>query len=245
MRMRSRGTGNLKNASFAALAAALAVAAPVLGQQPQLSSIRVTGEGRVTTRPDRAQIDIGVTTHAATSQEAAADNARRLEAVLAALRSAAGPAVVLKTVGYALHPDYHYHPNGAAPTLEGYTAANIVQVTLDELGRIGSIIDAATRAGANQVQGIQFTLRDPDAVRATALREAAARARAAADVLAAALGLKVLRVLTVEESSPRISPVRWLSRSAAPAAVETPVEPGTLESGAEVVLTVEVAPAAR
>jgi len=81
---------------------------------------------------------------------------------------------------------------------------NVVQVTLDDLAKIGTVIDSATLAGANHVQGIQFTLRDQDAVRAEALRQAASRARAEAELLAAALGLKVVRAASVEESSPRI-----------------------------------------
>ena len=112
----------------------------------------------------------------------------QVDAVLAAVRKAAGPGAVLKTVSYALNPNYQYHPNGGEPTIEGYTALNVVRVTLDELRKIGAVIDAATQAGANHVQGIQFTLRDQDAVRAEALREAALRARGEADVLAAALG---------------------------------------------------------
>src|SRR6516165_6948769 len=226
---------------------AWAVPATVLAQQPPVSSIRVTGDARVTAKPDRVQIDIGVTTRAQQSQEAAAQNARQVDAVLAAVRKAAGPTAVLKTISYSLNPNYQYHPNGGEPTLQGYTAVNVVQVTLDELGKIGAVIDAATQSGANRVEGIQFTLRDQDAVRAEALREAALRARAEADVLAAALGLKVVRVLTVEENSPRVVPVRMFSRGAGvtAAAAPTPVEAGTLDVTAEVTLSVEVSPAAR
>jgi len=217
-------------------------------QQPPVSSIRVTGDARVTAKPDRVQIDIGVTTRAPQSQEAAAQNARQVDAVLVAVRKVAGATAVLKTISYSLNPNYRFHPNGGEPTLEGYTAVNVVQVTLDELGKIGAVIDAATQSGANQVQGIQFTLRDQDAVRAEALREAALRARAQADVLAAALGLKVLRVLTVEEQSPRVMPVRVYGgapRAMATAAPATPVEAGTLDVTADVTLSVEVAPAPR
>ena len=227
---------------------ACAVPATVLAQQPPVSSIRVTGDARVTAKPDRVQIDIGVTTRAQQSQEAAAQNARQVDAVLAAVRKTAGPTAVLKTISYSLNPNYQYHPNGGEPTLQGYTAVNVVQVTLDELGKIGAVIDAATQSGANRVEGIQFTLRDQDAVRAEALREAASRARAEADVLAAALGLKVLRVLTVEEQSPRVVPVRVYGgapRAMATAAPATPVEAGTLEVTADVTLSVEVGPAPR
>ncbi|HXW74880.1 MAG TPA: SIMPL domain-containing protein [Steroidobacteraceae bacterium] len=225
---------------------ACALIAPALAEQP-VSSIRVTGDAKVTAKPDRVQIDIGATTRGATSQEAAADNARQVDAVLAAVRKVA-PAAVLRTISYSLNPNYQYHPNAGEPTIDGYTAANVVQVTLDDLVKIGAVIDAAAKAGANHVQGIQFTLRDADAVRAEALRQAAAKARAEADVLAGALGLKIVRVLTVEESSPRVVPVRVFAgtpRAAAAAVTPTPVEAGTLDVAAEVTLTVEVSPTAR
>jgi uncharacterized protein YggE len=234
-----------------AVVLACAVAAfPLHAQQTPLSplsSIRVTGDAKVTARPDRVQIDIGVTTRAAQSQEAASQNARQVDAVLAAVRKAT-PAAVLKTISYSLNPTYQYHSKGEEPTIAGYSAVNVVQVTLDDLAKIGTVIDSATLAGANHVQGIQFTLRDQDAVRAEALRQAATRARAAADMLAAALGLKVVRVLSVEENSPRMVPVRaymGAPRAVMSAATETPVEAGTLDVTADVMLTVEVSPTAR
>jgi uncharacterized protein len=223
----------------AACSGALADSAPV-------SSIRVSADAKVTAKPDRVQIEIGVSTRATQSQEAAAQNARQLESMLAAVHKAV-PAALLKTVSYSLNPNYEYHVSGGEPTVTGYTAMNVVQVTLDDLEKIGGVIDAAAQAGANHVQGIQFTLRDQDAVRAEALREAAMRARAQADVLAAALGLKVVRVLSAEENSPRFTPItRPMARAAmSSASVATPVEAGTLDVAAEVTLSVEVSPAAR
>ena len=234
----------LASGALAPLAAAPQVPPPAAA--PPLS--RVTGDARVTAKPDRVQIDLGVTNRATSSQEAAAENARQADAVLAAVRSAGGAGAQLKTVNYSITPHYQYHQNGGEPTLEGYTATNIVQVTLDDLTKIGTVIDSATRAGSNQVQGIRFTLRDQDAVRAGALREAATRARAEADVLAAALGLKVVRVLSAEESGPGVTPLpvyAGLARTASAAGPPTPVEAGTLDVTANVTLTVEVAPAAR
>ncbi|HEY4749899.1 MAG TPA: SIMPL domain-containing protein [Steroidobacteraceae bacterium] len=223
----------------AACSGALADSAPV-------SSIRVSADAKVTAKPDRVQIEIGVSTRATQSQEAAAQNARQVESMLAAVHKAV-PAAQLKTVSYSLNPNYEYHVSGGEPTVTGYTAMNVVQVTLDDLEKIGGVIDAAAQAGANHVQGIQFTLRDQDAVRAEALREAAMRARAQADVLAAALGLKVVRVLSAEENSPRFTPItRPMARAAmSSASVATPVEAGTLDVAAEVTLSVEVSPAAR
>src|SRR5437660_8037494 len=245
MPMRSACVGNT-TCLVAVLLVGAAGAVPARAETPAptLSSIRVTGDARVTAKPDRVQIDVGVTTRATHSQDAAAENARQVEAMLGAVRKAAGPGAVLKTISYSLNPAYQYHPKGEEPTLTGYNAVNVVQVTLDELAKIGAVIDSATQAGANQVQGIQFTLRDTEGVRAGALREAATKARADAEVLASALGLKADSILAVEESSPRVVPVRAfmagpVRTAAAPA---TPVEAGTLEVTADVVLTVEASP---
>ena len=253
MRMRSALPRVTCVQCVALLALAGAAAAPLRAQiaavPAPLSSIRVSAEAHISAKPDRVQIDIGVQSQAPLSQQAAAANAQALDAVLTAVRAAGGPGAQLRTASYSLNPDYQYHPNGGEPTITGYTALNVVEVTLDDLGRIGDVIDAATRGGANRVQGIQFTLRDQDTVRAQALREAAQRARAEAEVLARALDLKVLRVLTVEESSPRLQPLRphvAMARAVAGAAeAPTPVESGTLDVSAEVALTVEVGPAAR
>lgn len=223
---------------------ACAVLTPAFAQQTPVSSIRVTGEAQVSARPDRVQIDIGVTTHAESSTDAASQNARQVDAALSALKKAAGPTAVLKTVNYSLSPTYKYQ-NGHEPTVTGYNASNLVQVTLDDLTKLSGVIDASAQAGANEVRGIQFTLRDPDTVHAEALRKAAARARADAEVLAQALGLKIVRVLSVEESGGgHFVPVMrtMAAASAAKAEVATPVEPGTLEVAANVTLSVEVAP---
>lgn len=243
MRRRTSGAVNMRTLTSTVLACLLS--APALSQQAPVSSIRVSGAAQVTAKPDRVQIDIGVTTRADRSADAGAENARQVDAVLTAVKKAAGPTAALKTVNYSLSPNYKYQA-GHEPLITGYSASNLVQVTLDDLTKISNVIDAAGQSGANQVQGIQFTLRDQDAVRADALRKAALKARGDADVLAAALGLKVVRVLSVEDSgAPQFPRMRAMSVAAAPLAakVDTPVESGTLEIAADIVLTVEVAPA--
>ncbi len=204
-------------------------------------SIRVSGEATITAQPDQARIDIGVTTQAQTAQAAAADNARRLETVLAELRRALGSGAEIKTVSYSLNPDYRYPKEGGKPTITGYTATNVVRVTLNDLTRIGQAIDAATQSGANQVQRLQFTLKDEQAAQSQALRAAAVKAKAQAEALAQALGLKIIRVLSVVESGAGVQPImRDVMLARAEAAASTPVEPGTIEVRATVTLTVEI-----
>ncbi len=202
-------------------------------------SIQTNGEAVVTATPDRAQIDIGVVTQAQTSQAAVAQNAQKLETTLARLRQLLGAGADIKTVSYTLSPNYRYPREGGEPTLTGYTATNIVRVTLDDLTQVGRAIDAATQAGANRIQSLRFTLRDERAVQARALREAALNARGKAEALASALGLRIVRVLTVVESSPTVYPVRDVAFARAEAA-STPIEPGTIEVRATVAFTVEI-----
>jgi uncharacterized protein YggE len=204
-------------------------------------SIRVSGEAMVTAQPDQARIDIGVTTQAQTAQAAAANNAQRLETVLAELRQALGSDAEIKTVSYSLNPDYRYPKEGGRPTITGYTATNVVRVTLNNLTRVGQAIDVATQSGANQIQRLQFTLKDEQAAQSQALRAAAVKAKAQAEALAQALGLKITRVLSVVEGGGGVQPIiRDVMLARAGAAVPTPVEPGAIEAHATVTLTLEI-----
>src|SRR5688500_5534741 len=136
-------------------------------------SIRTTGEATVTARPDRAQIDVGVVTQADTSQNAVSQNAQKLESTLARLRQLLGANADIKTISYNVTPNYRYPKEGGEPTIAGYTATNIVRVTLDDLTKVGNVIDTASQAGSNRIQNLRFMLKDEGPVQAQALREAA------------------------------------------------------------------------
>jgi uncharacterized protein YggE len=205
-------------------------------------TIRVTGEAVVTVKPDQAQIDIGVLTQAQTSQAASAENARKLDAVLPELRAALGPTARIETVSYNLQPNYQYPRDGGRPTITGYTASNLVRVTLQDLSAVGKAIDVTTRSGANQIHRLQFMLKDEEAARATALREAAAKARVKAEALAEALGVKVVRLISVVEGGASVQPVRdvMMMNRAAEASAPTQVMPSLIEVHGTVTLTVEI-----
>jgi uncharacterized protein YggE len=223
-------------------------AAPLVAQEPGdkagPSTIRVTGESTVEAKPDQAQLDLGVTTQASTGQQAASQNAQKLDAVLGQLRKTLGSGAEIKTLGYSLTPNYRYPKEGGQPSIAGYTASNIVQVKVGDLSQVGKVIDAATQSGANQVQSLRFTLKDEQAPLTQALREAAARAKGKADALASALGLKVVRILKVEEGGQPIQPVfaeAKMMRASDMSAAPTPIEAGTIEVHATVSLLVEIA----
>ena len=125
------------------------------------------------------------------------------------------------------------------PMIAGYTATNIVRVTLDDLTKVGSVIDTAAEGGSNRIQNLRFMLKDEGAAEAQALREAALKARTKAQALASALGLNVIRVLSVSESTAPVYPVRDVAFARAETA-STPIEPGTIEVRATVALTLEI-----
>lgn len=223
----------------------LHLAVPVGAQEHSSTlppSIRVSSEAVVTAKPDRAQLDIGVMTQASQSQAAATQNAKDLDAVLKALRKLLGADSDIRTISYSLQPNYQYSPQGGPPTITGYTATNVLRVTLDDLTKVGSVIDTASQAGANQIQRVQFTLKDEQAPRSAALKEAATKARSQAEALAAALGVKTTRILSAVESSPIVYPMQDVQFARAEMAASTPVQPGMIEVRATVTLTVEIEP---
>ena len=201
--------------------------------------VRTTGEATVTVKPDRAQIDVGVVTQANTSQAAVQQNAQKLESALTELRKLLGADAEIKTISYSVTPNYRYPKEGGEPTITGYTATNIVRVTVDDLTKVGSVIDTVTQGGSNRIQNLRFTLKDDSAVKAQALRDAAIKARASAQALASALELRVVRVISVTEAGAPVVPIRDVAFARAEKA-STPIEPGTIEVTASVVLTVEV-----
>jgi uncharacterized protein len=221
----------MKQAVLLAAVAAAAFAASRAAAQaaPGSPAIRVSATGEVRAAPDQAVADFAVETVAATAQEAAAQNAQRMERVIAALVRAGVPRERIETRDYSVYPDYD-HREGGEPRIRGYRVNNTVQATLHEVDGVGPVIDAALAAGANRVHGVRFGLRDPQAHRQRAIADAVRRARADAEAMAAALGLGLgmVREASTVEAGP-VFPVVQEARMqmAGDAAMSpTPVSPG-------------------
>lgn len=247
--------GNVMNSRYAAIAIiALTWGGPLLAQAQRVAIdaalhtsdrpyVQATGEATVSIKPDRAVIDIGVVTQGTTAVASAEQNAKQTDAVLADLRRMLGVSDQLRTTSYSVRPNYQYPKPGASPTITGYTATNVVEVTLDDLTRVGKVVDAATQSGANKIQGLQFTLKNSQSLRSQALKEAAEQAKASAEAIASGLGVKVLRVLSAEESVPGEDfgmKKKALPPPPAPGVPATPIEVGTIDVDAFVILRVEI-----
>ena len=203
--------------------------------------VRASGEASVSAKPDQAQVSIGVMSRANTAETAAAQNASESSRVLGAMKAALGAGGTVKTSGYSISPQYDYS-NNHAPKVTGYEASNTVMVTVEQLPLLSKVIDAATSTGANNVNGISFTLRDDSAVRAKVLAEAAVKARANAEAIAKALNVRIVGVLRAEPSeAPVVRPMPMMAAKAfGGAAPATPIESGDLDIRATVTVTLEV-----
>jgi hypothetical protein len=230
-------------ALIALLSSVAIVQAQPVPDRPRPPSITVNGEATIAAEPDQAQIDIGVTTQARTAPEASRENAERLARVLAEVKKLLSKADEVKTSGYALNPQYRY-PQGGKPEIVGYIANNIVRIKTARLDEVGRLIDAAMQAGANNINRLLFTLKDEEAARLNALRQASTKAKAKAEAIAASLGLKIIRISSISEGERSFQPILRqvpMARAEALAAqAPTPVEPGSVDVRSTVTLTAEV-----
>lgn len=209
-----------------------------------LTRVVVTGDALVQERPDTAVVTVSVVTQSRTALAAQQENATKTDAVVRAVRAAAGAGAEVETSGYNLQPQYTYREN-QTPLIQSYLAQNSVTVTLGDLTKVGPVIDAAAAAGANQVSGLSFTLRQDKAARQRALAEATRAAIGKATTIATALGGRVVRIVEVSEAGAVSRPIPVYKGEGAMTArmsdqAPTPVEVGSLDIRSQVTLVAEV-----
>lgn len=159
--------------------------------------LMVTGESDSKASPDTAVVVLSVVTQNTRALEAQQQNARKSDAVMQAIKQAAGANPEVKTSDYSLEPQRDW--SGGMPRIKGYEARNSVTVTTDALDNVGAILDAATQAGANSVEAVRFILREGKEARGRALGEAGKQAMAKAEAMAQAMGGRIVRVVEERE----------------------------------------------
>lgn len=192
-------------ATMAALTPISGVAGQVSTSAPSsLSQIVTSAVGESTVIPDRAVISFSVETRAPTAAVAGAENARRQQAVIDALRAKGIAPEQISTAGFSVSPDERYD-NGQRK-VTGYIARNGVMVDIHNVDQIGRLIDSALGAGSNAVGSLRFYSSRYEEVRRTALRQAVERAKADAEVMAKAVGGTLgnpIEITTIDAGMPR------------------------------------------
>ncbi len=160
---------------------------------PNLATISVSGEGKVSGKPDIAMLNLGVQTgRQSTSKQANDLLAKNMTAVIDAIKKAGVDEKDIATQYVSLEPVYNY--TTGTQTITGYQATQSLQVKVRDLDKASDVLAAATAAGANQSGGVQFTIDDPETLRAQARTEAIAQAKTKAEALAKQLGMKLGKI---------------------------------------------------
>jgi len=215
----------LSAGSIPSVASAQTVAAvPVLAG----TRLDISASGEVTRVPDLAIISAGVQTLLPTATAAIEQNAARMDRVRAALKRAGIEDKDIQTSSINLNPEYQYDQN-QPPRLTGYRATNTVNVKFRDLKRTGAILDALVAEGANTINGPNLTIDKPETALDEARTKAIANGRARAELYANALGMRVVRLLSVSESGgyavpPPMPMVMMAERSQS---ADTKIDPGS------------------
>lgn len=228
------GAASLAIIAFAAAPAACAQEGGVTGSsyhpnsiQPE-TTVSISATGTVEREPDIAIMTTGVQTEAKTAAEAVANNAVQMTSVFKAVEAAGIAKKDMQTSNFSLNPRYDYSSRGSSPRLTGYTASNQLSITVRDLDNLGETMDAIVSAGSNTFNGLRFGLDDPAEAQDEARRDAMQEARERAELYAAAAGLKVKRIVTINESggyNPGPMPMMQ-ARAAMESDVSTPIATG-------------------
>ncbi len=215
---------------------ALAVAVPhtICGRseaqqsEPTAPSISITAQGEVRLPAEIAQLQIGVESKERTAARAAAEAASVLSRVLTAMEGLGFDRDSMPTTDYSVGVDMDWE----SQKVTGYTATTAVELRLEDLTALGTVIDKALEAGANDVSSIRFDVKDRRAARDQAIKTAFETARRDADVLAQASGSSLGRLVQLSIGGPQLGVAEAIAVSAKAAG------PRTTITAPEVVVTV-------
>lgn len=222
----------------ALLALTLVIPTGTASAEEALPTLTMNGVGSAQIAPDMAEITLGVITEAKDAAKAHSDNAAQAARVQAAVKALGVAERDIQTTRYDFSPIYDVKDNGRSVTT-GYTVTNAIVVKVRNLANVSKVIDAALANGANRVDSLEFSASDPSAAKDAALADAARDARSKADAVARALGVRVVRVLTVHADAQSYTPRNFMPMMMAKEAYDagTPISAGELSVKASVNVT--------
>ena len=211
------------------------------------SGIWVSGIGTVTVAPDLAVLTVGVEARAGTVQEALAEAAGAMTNIVSALEGEGVEAQDIQTRSFSINPQYTWRERTddeggrySERVLTGYTVNNRATVRLRDLDRVGEMVDLVASAGGDltRIEGVSFTVQDPEPHRAEAREAAVEQARAKAEQFARDAGVILGQVVLVSEGGGTVPAPRAFAEFAAfglaTADATTPISEGELEIRATV-----------
>jgi uncharacterized protein YggE len=194
-------------------------------------TITVNGLGKSFSPPDMATIKTGVITYGSAARDALSENNKILTNMMDVLEKHHIGSKDVQTSNLNVTPEYRRDDRGRRePEIVGYRVTNQLSARVRDLKHLGEVIDALVRAGSNQISGIQFGIDDPAEVLGLARNQAIVDARSRAELYAQAAGVRVGKVLAIEEQSIGLPRPQHLARGFAAEAVSSvPVATGEQE----------------
>ena len=212
-------------------------------------TLTVSETGMVPHAPDTAFVTFGLETAGKSLNDAQRRNSSVMKNVIERLRDLQIDKERIQTSSFTVSPQYRPLPNRptdappASPEIIGYLVSNMMTVEIRVIDKVGVVIEEVLKAGANNFQGLHWGLRDEQAVRLSALKQAADKARQKAAVLSEALHVKLVRVLSVNEGGHVVRPAVAMARMALESSAgDVPISSGELKVEATVTLVYEIAP---
>ena len=140
---------------------------PAVGGARQSRPLRLTrapsswsAKVRLAVTPDRAVLDLGVKTDKKTATAAIAENDRKMELVLAALKKELGASGDVKTSEFSVTPRFAERRRAEVnPPILGYTVRHTVHVRVDD---VTASATAPHFRHAQTPENLEFTVNDPD-----------------------------------------------------------------------------------
>jgi len=195
----------------------------------ELSLLTVNGNGEARVEPDVATVRLGIVRQSQSASTVQQQVNEAAQAILSAVIKVGIERRQIQTSQLTLSPIYApQKPESIEPPrIAAYRASNIVSIRVEDLAKAGSVIDAGLKAGANQLDGINFGLKNDLPAREQALKDAVREAQSKAKVIADGLGVKLGKVHEVQEGGVSIRPPAYggamMMRAEAAGA---PVSPG-------------------
>ncbi len=208
----------------AAITAGVMVTAPVLAESAPPAMISVTGEATVSAAPDLVQIEAGVASEAKTAREASDANNAAMGKVLLALKGAGIEEKDYQTSRLSLQPQSAPNRPVSSPII-GYRASNRITIRLHDIAKVASVIDTLVAAGANDLDGIGFSVSQASKLLDEARERAIADARRKAEIYAKAAGVTLGSPLSITEGGGP-GPIAYRRMAAPMAASAVPLAQG-------------------
>ncbi len=218
----------------------LALSQPALADEDATRTITVRGEAGVSAAPDRAELTAGIVNRAVRASDALAANSTTMKKLFAVLGEFGIADKDMRTVNFAVAPVMERPDRRGPARLAGYSVSNSVSIVVRDRARLGDLLDAIIKGGANRIHGIRFSISDPEKLADTARAKAFADAGRKAALYAREAGVAIGKVLRIAEQSVLIPGPRLMRSDAMQAVSRVPIAAGAQRVQASVTVVYEI-----